>query len=703
MGNTCHSGSVCAPKSRQSSSKFLIENKNQAKNNAESTVNSFFNACWAGDKTKIEALLELNPNLVFAKDQREFIKCQKEWTGMHYAVLGGKKEVCELLLEKGAYINSQNEDGDTPLMTALINRKEEVARFLTEKGAHLSHTRTGKTVLMGASEAGLLGFVNFFLHNEEDVNRVDDNGWTALMFASSKGHTPVVKVLCDAGASLNVKERSEGATALHLASSSGHKFVVEMLCAAGAFVNLQDDIRGQTSIHRASKCGHQQVVEVLCEANAALDVKDCEGSTPLHLASHFGNEVSVKNLCDAGAQMDCKDINGKAPLHHASAEGNTAVVEMLCSFGALRNLQDNSGNTALHLAIHGGHELCVRALVIAGLDTTIENEEGKNAYDAACDAAEIDDIDFDENDDDSDVIDEDSDAPTDYNQVFKNIIHVIEQAQIDQNEKTNQRLIAAFGLQSFVEACNLENEAERLAKVTELLKREAYLVNMQEWITVIGHGNKWWTPLQYVCHCGVHSVVGLLVECKAGVNIQDNLGDTALMLASASGHSEIVELLITAGARQDIQNNFGDTALMKAFATPKWPLPRRHTVVVRSLIFAGAKLDIENVSGMTALIVASGKGDAAVIQALISAGASVNFSTQTGPNAGLTALHWAAWKGDEACVNALVMCGANVSAKFHGMTAVDYARKGRRMGAFEILSQIKTASEVPTVAHAHTP
>lgn len=41
----------------------------------------------------------------------------------------------------------------------------------------------------------------------------DENGWTALMYASKKGHTVVVKELLENGADVNAKNKT-GKTAL---------------------------------------------------------------------------------------------------------------------------------------------------------------------------------------------------------------------------------------------------------------------------------------------------------------------------------------------------------------------------------------------------------------------------------------------------------------------------------------------------------
>mmetsp|Transcript_105152 Transcript_105152/g.206253 ORF Transcript_105152/g.206253 Transcript_105152/m.206253 type:complete len:84 (+) Transcript_105152:2647-2898(+) len=59
------------------------------------------------------------------------------------------------------------------------------------------------------------------------------------MFASQKNHEDLVQVLLDAGADVNVKGE-EGWTALITATSFGHSAIVQLLLEAGADVNVQD-------------------------------------------------------------------------------------------------------------------------------------------------------------------------------------------------------------------------------------------------------------------------------------------------------------------------------------------------------------------------------------------------------------------------------------------------------------------------------
>lgn len=62
------------------------------------------------------------------------------------------------------------------------------------------------------------------------------------------------------------------------------------------------------------------------------------------------------------------------------------------------------------------------------------------------------------------------------------------------------------------------------------------------------------TPLIVHSSAGNKEVVQALIEEKANVDVQDNDGWSALMIASRVGHINVVRVLIYAGAIPDLKN-----------------------------------------------------------------------------------------------------------------------------------------------------
>ncbi len=95
------------------------------------------------------------------------------------------------------------------------------------------HSDTGKTALILASERGHTEVVKFLINSGATVDSKDNSGVTALMIASINGHTEIVKLLIELEADVNARS-DDGDTALRLASEKKHTEIVEILKAAGA-------------------------------------------------------------------------------------------------------------------------------------------------------------------------------------------------------------------------------------------------------------------------------------------------------------------------------------------------------------------------------------------------------------------------------------------------------------------------------------
>lgn len=76
-----------------------------------------------------------------------------------------------------------------------------------------------------------------------DVDAVDGDGRTALLFVSGLGSEPCVRLLAAAGADLDHRDKSGGLTALHMAAGYVNPDVVRTLIELGADPEVEDDRR----------------------------------------------------------------------------------------------------------------------------------------------------------------------------------------------------------------------------------------------------------------------------------------------------------------------------------------------------------------------------------------------------------------------------------------------------------------------------
>lgn len=160
----------------------------------------------------------------------------------------------------------------------------------------------------------------------------------------------------------------------------------------------------------------------------------------------------------------------------------------------------------------------------------------------------------------------------------------------------------------------------------------------------------------------IDDIKKLIKNNAAGyVNIQDNLGNTALIYASYIGYIEVVNLLLTMGADPNIQNKHGYTALMDASS-------RAYIGISKLLLEYGADPDIQSYdSGYTVLRLESWYDTYEIVKLLLKYNVNVNFQNKYGE----TALMYAMLGSRIRIINLLLKCGADVKIKTkHGVTAL---------------------------------
>jgi len=84
-----------------------------------------------------------------------------------------------------------------------------------------------------ASKSGNFKKVQKLIKDGVDVNTIDKAGWTALHFASARGHIDVIKVLINNRANLNIEAHGSRWTPLWLAKQNNregdHQLVINLL------------------------------------------------------------------------------------------------------------------------------------------------------------------------------------------------------------------------------------------------------------------------------------------------------------------------------------------------------------------------------------------------------------------------------------------------------------------------------------------
>ena len=294
------------------------------------------NACWHGREEIVRILVDRHADIQITDDDG--------WTPLLSATSGGHTNIVKYLLEKS---NTNIDIGAgshtrTPLISATENDYEEIVRLLLENHANVNVTDDrGWTALRTATSNRSQKMMSTLLSYHAKAEVSDNQGDTPLMEASRSGFEEGVRILRDKG--VLDQKNNEGYTALHWASMKGYAHIVDVLLEAGASVNITDN-NAETALHQASKAGsgditfsytdvedsetdeggmarpiqYDRVINLLVGKGSSLSAKTNRKETPLHLAAKYGNEETVHAILDKMGFIGdyaAQDVDGKTALH----------------------------------------------------------------------------------------------------------------------------------------------------------------------------------------------------------------------------------------------------------------------------------------------------------------------------------------------------------------------------------------------------
>ena len=143
----------------------------------------------------------------------------------------------EIIGKDAKTVNQQDEQKRTPLMwVAYLNYGDR--ELITKKST--SKKDDGTEVENPSLEEKRFEMTKLLLENGADVKAVDEDNWTALLWASWTGMPTVVEELVKAGSDVNALDNKKQ-SALMIAAQRGNDKVVEILINAGADRTLKNE------------------------------------------------------------------------------------------------------------------------------------------------------------------------------------------------------------------------------------------------------------------------------------------------------------------------------------------------------------------------------------------------------------------------------------------------------------------------------
>jgi hypothetical protein len=239
--------------------------------------------------------------------------------------------------------------------------------------------------------------VRLFIMGGMDAEVVDKYGNKVLYAAVGTwkiDNAETIRILLDAGANINKRDREDCSTPLMAAIGNQNKEAARLLIERGADISIMDDFH-QTPLMTAVIHDDAATAKLLVQKGADPGLKGDFGLTPLSYAvleeklglikvfkeagARFDKDLEilvaiqednldgVQSALSSGAQSN-RGVDGVYPLALAAKLGRTEIVKTLIERGADPNVKGRGDYGPLALAVENGRADVVRILLESGAD-----------------------------------------------------------------------------------------------------------------------------------------------------------------------------------------------------------------------------------------------------------------------------------------------------------------------------------------------
>ncbi|KAI1986702.1 hypothetical protein LOZ53_004600 [Ophidiomyces ophidiicola] len=299
----------------------------------------------------------------------------------------GCLKVVQRLLNEKIDLNIKDNDGWTPIYSAVSSGNVEILKELASQGGNIeiSTPLNGWTPLHVAVWYGATGIVEELLHLNAQLQPRDNDGDTPLHLAAMRNEVNIVDLLLNNKANIDICNNS-GSTPLHIGVRNEYEKVVELLLNKNAKVDIYNDDE-EVPLHLAAEYGYVQIAELLLNKNAKVDFCNNSGSTPLHLAAEYGHVQIVELLLNKNAKVDICNSHQSTPLHLAAQNGYVEIFELLFKrtdeSGTVINQEDSDEQTPLILASQYSTIKMVEVILKYNPDPKHRSKGGQSSLHAA--------------------------------------------------------------------------------------------------------------------------------------------------------------------------------------------------------------------------------------------------------------------------------------------------------------------------------
>lgn len=398
----------------------------------------------------------------------------------------------------------------------------------------------------------------------------------SILFAAKKNKVKFVRYFIDSGINVNASD-ALGFTPLHYAIQNENVGMTSLLIKMGADINKQTK-SGKTPLHLATLCKKHSIYKKLFKRTVKLNVADSSRDTPLHVAARNNRSDVIQSILDRDrVGIDLRNHSNETPLAVAINHNSLESVKVLISHQARTTQIDNNGYNALMLA-----SMLRSTLILTFLVETC--------------------------------------PPLMHALYGKSLAFPLHFACEEGNTNAIDVLL------SYGTNIDVRDNDGRTPLFCAMLKRQYSVVDMllKRGANMFLYDEKNNGIIDYICYS--INLLRILLDNGFPINSKDLNSRTLLHhLCDSSEYSmDFLNAILAENPDVDVQDNKGETPLMLA-------AKRRHHLFVKSLVERTRNIDVKNNSGLAALDIALYFQRDAIVKLLIESGS--NFDCTNTPAA----------------------------------------------------------------------
>ena len=321
------------------------------------------------------------------------------------AVISQSNSTIELLIEKGADIHHQNQQGDNALLIAVEQKNPNIKTIKTLLENQVDSTQKNKNgkSAFNVAEKKHPPIFKLMLTKIEAEKQIELPLFTSteqINDSLTDEHIPNGRTLKAEDTSQLIKptnDQSKSTNTHHQlwfdAITTGNLGRLNQLKVKGIEIDLTDD-KGCTGLIHAAGKGHRAVASYLIQNNANIEHRSKNGSTAMSTAIISNSRALVGLLITHGAKVNGFGPGNYSYLSLAATQWSEACVSMLLDAKANLNTTDDAGMSLYHhVAIAAEYygntakaKNTLRLIQQYGLDINIQNQDGNTALHIICGA-----------------------------------------------------------------------------------------------------------------------------------------------------------------------------------------------------------------------------------------------------------------------------------------------------------------------------